>query len=171
MVSGTIIYMRKSWIFIGSLTLIIIVAMLYVILSSGRVSSPQDSSRTSRDSSSAAETQPVLSPTDAPTAQPGIYTDYNEQSFAHATGRRILFFHAPWCPQCRQLEQSIEEGNIPSNVTIFKTDYDSHTSLRQRYGVTLQTTLVEVDASGNAVGTYVAYDTATLAAVLKGLKL
>src|SRR3990167_9582475 len=34
------------------------------------------------------------------------------------SGRRLLFFHAPWCPQCRALEKSIQAEGVPEGVTI-----------------------------------------------------
>ena len=101
--------------------------------------------------------------------QVGVYRQYDSQVLANTDGTRILFFHASWCPQCRALESSIQAGTIPAGVTIFKVDYDSHQELRQRYGVTLQTTLVLLDDQENAVKKYVAYDQPTLEAVIKGL--
>lgn len=103
------------------------------------------------------------------TASAGQYVDYSPEVFANSQGQRILFFHAPWCPQCRQLEASIKQGEIPSGVTIFKVDYDSNQKLRQEYGVTIQTSLVLVDENGNEVKKYVAYDTPSLDAVKENL--
>ncbi len=56
------------------------------------------------------------------------------------------------------MEASIQQRGIPSGVTVFKVDYDSNQSLRQQYGVTLQTTFVKVDDEGNKVASYVAYE-------------
>lgn len=103
------------------------------------------------------------------TTSSGTYTTYGEQAVASTSGTKVLFFHAPWCPQCRALETSIEAGPIPSGVTIFKVDYDSSHELRKRYGVTIQTTLVRVDDNGNLVKKYVAYDEPTLAALTENL--
>jgi thiol-disulfide isomerase/thioredoxin len=99
------------------------------------------------------------------TAAPGAYKDYTNTSIADTTGTKVLFFHAPWCPQCRQLDSEIKAGMLPNGVTIFKTDYDSNQALRQKYGVTLQTTFVSVDDQGNLLKRYVAYDEPTLAAL------
>ena len=100
---------------------------------------------------------------------PGKYADYSASSFASTGGTRIIFFHASWCPQCRQLDASIKAGKVPDNVTIFKTDYDSNQTLRQKYGVTIQTTVVLVDANGNLVKKYVAYENPTLKSVTDNL--
>ena len=105
---------------------------------------------------------------DSATNTPG-YIDYYDGVIAATAGQKILFFHAPWCPQCRALEASIKAGQIPAGVTIIKTDYDSMQSLRQKYGVTIQTTLVKVDDQGNLIKKYVAYDEPTLDNLVKNL--
>ena len=97
------------------------------------------------------------------------YIDYYDGVIAATAGQKIIFFHAPWCPQCRALEASIKAGQIPAGVTIIKTDYDSMQSLRQKYGVTIQTTLVKVDDQGNLIKKYVAYDEPTLDNLVKNL--
>ena len=89
-------------------------------------------------------------------------------AIASAEGRVLLFFHAPWCPQCRSIEADIVAQGVPDGVTIIKVDYDSHQDLRQQYGVTLQTTFVEVDSAGEALQSYVAYDDPHLEAVIDG---
>lgn len=101
--------------------------------------------------------------------QPGAYVEYSSTVVAATTGTKILFFHAPWCPQCRALDNSIKTGQIPSGVTLIKVDYDTSQALRQKYGVTIQTTLVRIDEAGNLVEKYVAYDSPTLAAVTENL--
>jgi len=100
---------------------------------------------------------------------PGEYVDYDAEVLASTIGRRVLFFHAPWCPQCNDLDKSIKNGVIPDGVTIFKTDYDSNQELRQQYGVTLQTTLVLLDDQGNLAKKYVSYEEPNLEAVIKNL--
>lgn len=99
----------------------------------------------------------------------GRYVDYSADMVANTDGKRILFFHAAWCPQCRQLEASIKAEVIPNDVTIFKVDYDSNQKLRQQYGVTIQTTLVLLDDKGVEVKKYVAYDNPSLNAVIENL--
>lgn len=95
-------------------------------------------------------------------AKDGQYINYSADIIAKTSGTKVLFFHAPWCPQCRALEASIQAGPIPSNVTIIKVDYDANQALRQKYGVTIQTTLVRVDDSGNLLKKYSAYNSPTL---------
>lgn len=106
--------------------------------------------------------QPTTSTQTVPPAKNGQYISYSPEIIANTSGTKVLFFHAPWCPQCRALEASIQAGPIPSNVSIIKVDYDTNQALRQKYGVTIQTTLVRVDDSGNLLKKYSAYNTPTL---------
>ena len=63
----------------------------------------------------------------------------------HAYRKTILFFHAPWCGDCQAFDKVLREGPIPAGVQILKVDYDSRQDLRQKYGVTKQSTFVELD--------------------------
>lgn len=101
--------------------------------------------------------------------RPGAYVPYSADIIRQTVGTKVLFFHAPWCPQCRELEASIQAGTIPSGVTIIKVDYDSNQSLRQKYGVTIQTTLVRVSDTGELEKKFVAYDEPSLAAIIKNM--
>lgn len=115
-------------------------------------------------------TEPVTTEQNASeNIDPGKYLDYDAEVLAYTIGRRVLFFHAPWCPQCNDLDKSIKNGAIPDGVSIFKTDYDSNQKLRQQYGVTLQTTLVLLDEKGNLIKKYVSYEEPNLEAVIKNL--
>ena len=100
---------------------------------------------------------------------PGVYVDYSSDAIANASGTKLLFFHASWCPQCRSIEDSIKKDGIPSGVTVIKVDYDSHQELRQKYGVTIQTTFVKIDDSGNKITSFVAYKEPTFASVQREL--
>lgn len=91
----------------------------------------------------------------------GQYVAYDSATVQSDKGEKILFFHAQWCPQCRQLDKEINANNIPSGTTIYKVDYDSNQTLRKKYGVTLQTTFVKIDEQGKLIKKYVAYDDPT----------
>lgn len=119
----------------------------------------------------AAAASSMPSPADPTTgsATAGVYREYSEGAVADAEGRVLLFFHASWCPQCRAIEDDILTQGVPAGVTILHVDYDTHQDLRQRYGVTLQTTFVEVDAAGEPLQTHVAYDEPTLDAVVAAM--
>lgn len=113
---------------------------------------------------------PVVQPrSDSTETAKGSYVDYTEGTFTSTQGTRLLFFHAPWCPQCRALDASIKASELPGDLTIFKVDYDTNQPLRATYGVTLQTTVVKVDEKGNKIGSYVAYDQPTFQNVRQAL--
>lgn len=120
--------------------------------------------------SPALASSPSSSAAPAPAAlQPGSYVSYSDDIIKNTPGTKVLFFHAAWCSQCKALEASIRAGRIPDGVTIIKVDYDTSQSLRQKYGVTIQTTLVRVDNAGALIKKYIAYDTPTLESVKANL--
>jgi thiol-disulfide isomerase/thioredoxin len=94
---------------------------------------------------------------DAPDAE-GAYLDYEDGVVEATAGPKALFFHASWCPKCRALDEDLRAEGAPAGLTVFKVDYDSRTDLRQRYGVTLQTTIVFVDDAGAKISSVVLYD-------------
>ena len=85
----------------------------------------------------------------------GSYEAYSPEKIAMASSTHnvVLFFHASWCPTCRALDADIKShlNDIPANLTVLDVDYDTSASLKQKYGVTVQHTLVEVDAKGNLI--------------------
>lgn len=114
--------------------------------------------------------QPTAQSTEKPSQTAGSYVEYsNENLTKYSNNTRLLFFHAPWCPQCRELDASIAASSLPANTTILKVDYDTNQDLRQTYGVTLQTTVVKIDAAGEKVDSFVAYDEPTFANVESAL--
>jgi len=158
---------KKLLIIVVILIVCIGAGFTYLLLRNGPKSAAVESDQPVESSAPATSEQPME--VSATAESPGVYTDYNEQKLAQTAGTKILFFHAPWCPQCRQLEADIKKGVIPAGVTVFKVDYDSNQKLRQKYGVSLQTTLVLVDDNGNLVKKFVAYDEPTLAALIRNL--
>jgi thioredoxin 1 len=93
---------------------------------------------------------------DQPTDQAkraGVYLDYaayQSDPGKYAGTKVVLFFHAPWCPSCRATEEDVlaRRDSLPSGLTLVKTDYDSQTDLKKKYGVTTQHTFVLVDPAG-----------------------
>lgn len=114
--------------------------------------SPQNHSKTD-------ETNPSLPITE------GKYVTYDNNAIAAADGQAVLFFHAPWCPQCRQLESEFKENGVPEGYTVIETDYDSNQALRQKYGVTIQTTFVKVKPDGELIDRHTAYNEPTVEAL------
>jgi hypothetical protein len=152
---------KQTWIVVGAIGAVIASAIGYIVLTKPPAAkAPNQATPTSQQPSNPAPT---------PEQAKGAYLDYSQQALTAAQGRKVLFFHASWCPQCRDIEASIKSLGVPDGMTIFKVNYDTTTNLKQRYGVTLQTTIVEVDDQGNQITKHVAYDEPSLPAVLKAL--
>jgi thiol-disulfide isomerase/thioredoxin len=84
----------------------------------------------------------------------GSYEAYNASKLAMAEkGDVVLFFKASWCPSCRALDADIKAnlGSIKEGLTILEVNYDTETALKQKYGVTSQHALVQVDKDGNLI--------------------
>lgn len=84
------------------------------------------------------------------------FVAYSEENLKKATennGKAIVFFHAGWCPSCQAAEKELKEkwSEVPQDVTILKTDYDTSTELKAKYGITMQDTWVQVDSQGNEI--------------------
>lgn len=155
--------MNSKVLAVASLVTILIIASgVYVFVT--RNDSAKDLAPTPSATTPTAQT-PRDETQDSQDAVKGKYISYDNETFSATTGTRLLFFHAPWCPQCRELDESITRSTIPGGVTVFKVDYDSHQDLRQKYGVTIQTTVVKVDADGNKLDSYVAYDSPSFTSV------
>lgn len=83
------------------------------------------------------------------------YVKYSEASLAKAQekGRAVIYFWASWCPTCQALDKELKERSqeLPSDVTILKTNYDTEKELKKKYQIIQQHTLVQVDKNGNEV--------------------
>jgi len=82
----------------------------------------------------------------------GQYVTYSKSEYENASSKkRVLFFHAGWCPSCITANSEFEANSdqIPADVVLLKTDYDTETVLKDKYGVTYQHTFVQVDDQGN----------------------
>lgn len=147
--------MNKKVLFTVIGIIILISASITYVITRPNDGSIADEMTRQMEGSATAQNNPSMI---KPEAQPGTYTDYSEEAIAKTSGTKLLFFHAPWCPQCRQIEASIQTDGVPTGVTVFKIDYDSNQKLREKYGVTLQTTFVKIDDAGNKIASYVAYE-------------
>ena len=84
----------------------------------------------------------------------GSYEPYSLEKILKAENNKlVLFFHANWCPTCRALDADIKShlDNIPEHTIILDVDYDSEVSLKQKYKVTIQHTLIQVDKNGEII--------------------
>lgn len=105
-------------------------------------------------------------------AKHGEYLDYSPETLKAEIAedhKVVLFFHAPWCPFCKAADAAFKAklDQIPANVVILKTDYDSNTALKQQYGVTYQHTFVQIDKDGNMLSKWNGGDLANLVKYLK----
>ncbi len=105
-------------------------------------------------------------------AKSGSYitlANYNTDTAKYADSKKVYFFHASWCPICQGIEKEInaDTSKIPAGVTLIKTDFDTSTELRKKYGVTTQYTFVQVDNNGNQTAKWSA---SSLTDALAGIK-
>lgn len=105
-----------------------------------------------------AEPEDAGASVDAPVQEapsgPGTYitlADYDSDKGAYSATDVVLFFNAEWCSTCKEARDNIEAdlASIPPGLTIVVVDFDTANDLRQKYGVTVQHTFVQVDAEGN----------------------
>lgn len=110
--------------------------------------------------------QSIISPVASPAIQATVvptgsviqtssrYVSYSKTAFdAAADKKRVLYFYATWCPICKVVNEELTQKSeeIPPDVVVFKTDYDSEKDLKTKYGVTYQHTFIQVDAAGKKV--------------------
>lgn len=110
---------------------------------------------------------------DASISERGSYVtlaDYNLNPSKYSTSKQVYFFHASWCPICQSIDKKISADitKIPAGVTLIKTDFDSNTELRKKYGVTTQYTFVQVDENGNEIKQWSA---SSLSKAIDGIEL
>lgn len=107
---------------------------------------------TSAPSSSSPDT-----PVSNEAAKAGRYTSYSKSSLSAGYETNVVFFYAPWCPECRAFKQAIQSASIPDGVQFLEADFDSSTDLKKQYGVTLQSTFVKVDDNDTQQSKWVGY--------------
>lgn len=146
--------MKKKYLL---LTLPFLSILILFVLSRPSEEAPKPSVSTSVENDTATS-QDDTQNQDQTSNVKGSYQDYSEQALNSSSTTNLLFFHAPWCPQCRSLEKSIQESELPDGVTIFKVDYDSNQELRKKYGVTIQTTVVKLNNQRELDKKYTPYD-------------
>lgn len=134
--------------------LVLITASVFLI---NNDESTNDNSETAAQNTN--DTQPLSADEEAveaaaeqSTATPkGSYVDYQSgQDLASTENtKRVVFFHAEWCPTCKFYEKQIEEQAIPDGITIIKADFDKEKELKELLGVTTQSTFVLINREGD----------------------
>lgn len=156
---------------------VFVVAAAAILALAGCAGPSAPAATTTSESPPATTPAPTTSapPDDAPASAsppvpvPGAYVDYTDGAIEATAGAKALFFHASWCPQCRALDEDLRAAGVPDGLTVFRVDYDNRTDLRQRYGVTIQTTIVFVDDSGAAISSVVLYDDPSVASLVAAM--
>jgi hypothetical protein len=124
---------------------------------SGADSAEEPAAPAASSTPASTESTPAETPAEESTCE-GRYTDYSAAAVAEECYTdTILFFHASWCPECRGFEEAIKGGTVPEGAQILKVDYDSATDLRKKHKVTIQSTFVRVDSSGERVKLWSGY--------------
>lgn len=79
--------------------------------------------------------------------------EYEGSKDMYAESDVVLFFAADWCSTCQEATTNLEAdpAAIPAGLAIVRVDYDNSDDLKQKYGVTVQHTFVQIDADGNEV--------------------
>jgi len=137
--------MNKIYIFIGLIGLVLIGSFIFVNSQQKLSSDEVIKKEANLTGEKILENQ---------TAKTSRYVEYSKSAFAEAADKkRVIYFHANWCPICRPTNEEFMQraSDIPDDVVVFKTDYDTETELKKKYAITYQHTFVQVDKQGNEV--------------------
>lgn len=92
---------------------------------------------------------PTPSPAMTMAMAPGVaIRAYDQIAFdqAQAANKPILVWvHAPWCPVCREQEKAIKEITADPayrDLVVLRIDFDTQKPLWQKFGATMQSTLI-----------------------------
>ena len=120
--------------------------------------------------SSAKSSSSATSHSDSASQSYITYDQYQASKDKYADSKVVLFFNAKWCPACRAINEALtsDPGKIPAKTTLVSVDYDQHTDLRQRYGVTTQHTFVQIDTNGEKTRQWVSTSVDALLKELQG---
>ena len=120
--------------------------------------------------SSAKSSSSATSHSDSASQSYITYDQYQASKDKYADSKVVLFFNATWCPDCRAINEALtsDPGKIPAKTTVVSVDYDQHTDLRQRYGVTTQHTFVQIDTNGEKTRQWVSTSVDALLKELQG---
>jgi len=83
------------------------------------------------------------------------YLNYTDELYASLLGKKpfALFFHAQWCPTCRDMEKDITSqlATFPEGTKIVKIDYDNSAELKKKYGIVSQSIIIFFNKKGEVV--------------------
>ena len=94
------------------------------------------------------------------------YFEYSDENLkiAGENGKAVLFFATNWCSTCTELDRQLinENEKLDDGISVLKIDFDNSPELKDRYGVTVQHTLVQVDQVGNEITRWIGGDIETI---------
>jgi thioredoxin 1 len=97
----------------------------------------------------------AAAPEQSPAAVINFTTETDAQELAQGGRDVVYFFSASWCPDCQRINRSLDDAEqlskLKPGTTIVRVDYDTYTSLKQKYAVTYQTTFVRIDGTGKQI--------------------
>ena len=134
------------------------VTMLSVIFLSSCFSKDENSTSSNTNSNLAVETSApapdvaqVEVEEDIVILGPG-FVEYDESVIGEVENT-VLFFHQESCSTCKTTEADLIANGLPVDTQVLKIDIDadSSTELKQKYGVTMKHTFVQVDANGEMI--------------------
>lgn len=117
---------------------------------------------------------PTPSPAMTMAMAPGVaIRAYDQMAFdqAQAANKPILVWvHAPWCPVCREQEKAIKQITADPayrDLVVLRIDFDTQKPLWQKFGATMQSTLIGFHGKREAGRVAHESDVARVAPVLR----
>jgi len=95
----------------------------------------------------AAVAAPVMTAAPVNAAAPTVQA-FDQSAFdaAQKAGKPILVWvHAPWCPVCREQAKTIAKVTAQApyaKMAVFRIDFDTQKPLWQKFGATMQSTII-----------------------------
>jgi len=146
--------MNKNTLLIAGGVVVLAIVLLGKTLFSGSEVPPQEKVVAGTSDEQIVNSEPEVQVSETMKAR---YTDYSEDGLAQATennGRAVLFFAAlAWCPSCQAADRDFQENfnKVPADVSILKVDYDTAAEMKEKYGIVMQDTFVQVDSQGEVI--------------------
>lgn len=102
--------------------------------------------------------KPIAQDLNVPIAKNYYHYSQNLEIEQRAAGKTaVLYFWAPWCGNCAELDQALisQPDLIPQDTVVLRVDYDNSPELKKQYGVTMQHTFVAIDPNGELKASWV----------------
>lgn len=139
--------MKILWWIIGGV--VVIAGLILVVVLRPMTPTTSMNTDTSTPSDLPATVEPNIEEPASVSAS-GRYVDYSADLVDDdGFQTTVLFFYAGWCPECRGYDMAINDSTMPDGTQVLKVDYDTSQDLRQKYGVTIQSSFVRVNETGD----------------------